>query len=101
MPESSLRVCLLLLIVDWQLLLLFLFVLQSAVFSKMSAAKSSLIHRLGKSRIECFHGVCPKPGISKIIGPLIKTNYIFVSVRTIPPEMLWCGIKKFFTKYQR
>ena len=47
---------------------------------KMSAAKSSWIHRLGKVRSSVFHGTRPKPGISGIIGLLIKINSVFASI---------------------
>ena len=39
-----------------------------------------------------LHGICPKPGILWIIGPLIKTNFVFGSVRTSTTATQPCGI---------
>ena len=63
-----------------------------AVFSETSTVKSSWILRVGKVKSSVLHGICQKPGILWIIGPLIKTNFVFGSVRTSTTATQPCGI---------
>ena len=54
----------------------------TAVFSEMSATKSSWIRRLSEVGSSDFHGFRPKSGISAITRPLTETYSVFASVRT-------------------